>query len=211
LQEYTVLEIELLLRSQLVKEALSSILTAAGFSVLHERGNRSDRVIAVIDIDDCREPELVAAHRLKGDGVVGLASAASDLLDLDGDQIALLSGILTYDLSADAFVRSLRLICAGERVFPRDLTPGRRLPAPSSGDEAHHDGSRLSPREREVLSHLLAGNPNKVIARHLGTAEATVKVHLKNLLRKINVDNRTQAAVWALANLPELKPAPRGT
>jgi two-component system nitrate/nitrite response regulator NarL len=41
--------------------------------------------------------------------------------------------------------------------------------------------------------------------------EATVKVHLKSVLRKIRVENRTQAAIWALANLPELGDTPRGS
>jgi two-component system nitrate/nitrite response regulator NarL len=61
-----------------------------------------------------------------------------------------------------------------------------------------------------VLLQVVEGHPNKVIAWHLGMAEATVKVHLKNVLRKIKVDNRTQAAIWALANMPELKPTPPG-
>jgi DNA-binding NarL/FixJ family response regulator len=57
---------------------------------------------------------------------------------------------------------------------------------------------------KEILSHLLAGHSNKLIARELGITEATVKVHLKSVLRKIGADNRTQAAIWALANLPEI-------
>jgi two-component system, NarL family, nitrate/nitrite response regulator NarL len=55
---------------------------------------------------------------------------------------------------------------------------------------------------------LVAGHSNKLIARHLGITEATVKVHLKSVQRKIRVENRTQAAIWALANLPELKANP---
>ena len=202
------LKIELLLRARLIREALSSTLMAAGFSVLRERDGHDDHVTVIIDVYDCKEPEVIGAHRVSGDKVVVLASEA-DALDVDDEQIAQLSGILTYDLSAEAFLRSLRLICAGERVFPRDLAPGRRLPPPP-GSEAQSDGNRLSPREREVLSHLLAGHANKVIARQLGTSEATVKVHLKNLLRKIKVGNRTQAAIWALSNLPEFQATPRG-
>jgi two-component system, NarL family, nitrate/nitrite response regulator NarL len=66
----------------------------------------------------------------------------------------------------------------------------------------------LSLQEKEMLSHVLEGHPNKVIARHLGVTEAAAKVHLESLLRKIKVDNRTQAAIWALANLPELNANP---
>jgi DNA-binding CsgD family transcriptional regulator len=62
----------------------------------------------------------------------------------------------------------------------------------------------LSLREKELLFQLLEGHPNKVIAQYLGATEASAKVHLKRLLRKIDVDNRTQATIWALRNLPDL-------
>ena len=55
-------------------------------------------------------------------------------------------------------------------------------------------------REREILQHLVMGASNKLIANRLGITEATVKVHLKTLLRKIDVNNRTQAAIWAMNN-----------
>jgi two-component system, NarL family, nitrate/nitrite response regulator NarL len=56
----------------------------------------------------------------------------------------------------------------------------------------------FSDRERQILGCLVRGQSNKVIARELGIAEATVKVHVKGLLRKLRTSNRTQAAVWAL-------------
>jgi DNA-binding CsgD family transcriptional regulator len=57
-----------------------------------------------------------------------------------------------------------------------------------------------SPREVAVLTQLIRGDSNKRIARNLGITEATVKVHLKSLMRKIGVTNRTQAAMWATSN-----------
>jgi two-component system, NarL family, nitrate/nitrite response regulator NarL len=113
-------------------------------------------------------------------------------------------------MPSDAFVQSLRLISAGERVFPSGLGLDIRPQAPSAGTEPGRGGSQLSPREREILSHLVTGHSNKAIARDLGITEATVKVHLKSVQRKIRVDNRTQAAIWAMANLPGLDPSPRG-
>ena len=59
-------------------------------------------------------------------------------------------------------------------------------------------GLELSERETQILQYLIEGYANKLIARRLDIAEATVKVHIKGLLRKINVSNRTQAAIWAL-------------
>jgi two-component system nitrate/nitrite response regulator NarL len=63
----------------------------------------------------------------------------------------------------------------------------------------------LTPREREILARLAAGQSNKQIGQQLRISEGTVKVHLKHAFRKINVRNRTQAALWVLENglLPE--------
>ena len=55
-----------------------------------------------------------------------------------------------------------------------------------------------SDREWEILRCLASGSSNKAIARELSIAETTVKVHIKSLLRKLGVSNRTQAAIWAL-------------
>jgi two-component system, NarL family, nitrate/nitrite response regulator NarL len=56
----------------------------------------------------------------------------------------------------------------------------------------------LSDREKQILRCLVRGQSNKVIARELGIAETTVKVHIKSVLRKLRAANRTQAAIWAL-------------
>ena len=58
----------------------------------------------------------------------------------------------------------------------------------------------LSPEERALLSNVLQGNTNAVIAQQLGITEAAAMGRLHRLLRKIGVQNRTQAAIWALAN-----------
>ena len=67
---------------------------------------------------------------------------------------------------------------------------------------AHHSDFggdiKLSDRERQILACLARGESNKAIARHCYVAETTVKAHLKAILRKIGVQNRTQAAVWAI-------------
>jgi two-component system nitrate/nitrite response regulator NarL len=73
----------------------------------------------------------------------------------------------------------------------------------------------LSPREEEILKSVVRGHSNKIIARTCGVADATIKVHMKSILRKICVANRTQAAIWALGHgygtdanypLPEIRP-----
>jgi two-component system nitrate/nitrite response regulator NarL len=56
----------------------------------------------------------------------------------------------------------------------------------------------LSERERQIIDGLVKGQPNKTIARVCGITEATVKVHMKAILRKVPCSNRTQVAIWAL-------------
>jgi two-component system nitrate/nitrite response regulator NarL len=70
------------------------------------------------------------------------------------------------------------------------------LPGAPAGTAARGVGN-LSPRETQILRCLTQGVSNKLIARELGLSEATVKVHLKAILRKVKVGNRTQAAIWA--------------
>ena len=86
---------------------------------------------------------------------------------------------------------------------------GRRETA-AAADEASEPASEvasgsdpvsdLSPREASILRWLVEGHSNKSIARKIDIAEATVKVHVKAILRKIRVHNRTQAAIWAMSN-----------
>ena len=66
----------------------------------------------------------------------------------------------------------------------------------------------LSERERQVIDGLIKGESNKTIARAFGIAEATVKVHMKAILRKVPCSNRTQVAIWALEHI-DLFRAPR--
>ncbi|HYH17761.1 MAG TPA: response regulator transcription factor [Azospirillum sp.] len=111
-------------------------------------------------------------------------------------------GFLMKDISIEALAQSLRLVMMGEKVLPSDLAAllisgrmngngGSDLPTLRKG---------VSHREAQILRHLLNGESNKAIALRLNITEATVKVHLKSLLRKINASNRTQAAIWGLNN-----------
>jgi len=109
---------------------------------------------------------------------------------------------LLKNISPEALKQSLKLVLLGEKVFPTRLA----ALLVSGQVEAHRplaasaDLEGLSERELQILRCLLNGHPNKVIAKKLNITEATVKVHLKGVLKKINAANRTQAAIWALNN-----------
>ncbi|UWU73919.1 response regulator transcription factor [Bradyrhizobium huanghuaihaiense] len=115
--------------------------------------------------------------------------------------------------SCDAFIKSVELVTMGETVFPPAflwfaLDGNREREGESTQcDQNEHAilvapedaiSPQLSPRERAILSCLIEGDSNKGIARKIDIAEATVKVHVKAILRKIRVQNRTQAAIWGM-------------
>jgi two-component system nitrate/nitrite response regulator NarL len=128
--------------------------------------------------------------------------------------------LLKNEISPDQLLKSLELVLLGAVVIPPGLKSlkdpmqlqldaipaGQHLETvsvfgqpPPAGDAAQMDDvGRLSNREQTILKQLTQGASNKQIARDLNIAEATVKVHVKSLLRKIHVSNRTQAAMWAI-------------
>ena len=111
-------------------------------------------------------------------------------------------GYLLKSMSSGAFEQSLNLVMTGEKVFPTELAHlliSNRFVTKSKSVRAGN-GNDLSGRELEILSCLVNGNSNKVIANSLNITEGTVKVQLKTILKKIDVRNRTQAAIWALQN-----------
>ena len=108
-------------------------------------------------------------------------------------------GYLVKAISCAPLAGALRLIAMGEKVMPSEVAASLTHSIPqimlSAGERL--SGTPVSDRETEILRCLLDGDPNKVISRRLGIAEATVKVHIKAILRKLRVQNRTQAAIWA--------------
>ena len=127
-------------------------------------------------------------------------------------------GYLRDAISSQTFIRVIELIVEDETILPpefiRSLREGRDAArdsfcgehdpeAPCESDETKNEGARikLSAREDSILRGLVDGAPNKVIAQKLHITEATVKVHVKAILRKIRVKNRTQAAIWASKHL----------
>jgi len=121
-----------------------------------------------------------------------------------------LDGYCPSNMKPRAMVKALELVMQGERFVPaavilRMLNEVRSVRQPRSEaailklpqcDEGSRL-SRLSERETQILRLLTQGSSNKLIARELGLAEATIKVHLKAILRKLRASNRTQAAIWA--------------
>lgn len=109
-------------------------------------------------------------------------------------------GYLLKDCTPDELVRAIRVVYDGEGLL-----------APTMAAKVMHEFARtqqtqelaavlnpLTQREVEILQHVTAGLANKEIAVQLGISERTVKNHLSNIMEKLHVNSRTQAAVYAL-------------
>ena len=108
-------------------------------------------------------------------------------------------GYLLNSISKDALIHSLTLILLGETVFPSSLAAAWVASGLSGSAALDLQRMRdLTQREIDILERLTEGASNKLIARRLGITESTVKIHMKSLIRKLGVSNRTQAALWAI-------------
>ncbi|MBU3693515.1 MAG: two-component system response regulator NarL [Rhodocyclaceae bacterium] len=107
-------------------------------------------------------------------------------------------GYLLKDMEPEDLVARVRQAVQGSVVLDGMvagiLTQALNAPQPPAL-------TSLTGRETEILAQLAEGLSNKEIARQLGISDATVKVHIKHLLRKLNMKSRLEAAVWALHNL----------
>jgi two-component system nitrate/nitrite response regulator NarL len=142
----------------------------------------------------------------------GRVVMVADRYCLNGSTAAFRAGANGYFVdvtSPDVFIKSIELVMMGETVFPPAFLPFAD-PKREHNNEGSDDHNRvavtpdkqiapqLSPREKLILRCLVEGDSNKRIARRINIAEGTVKVHIKAILRKIGVRNRTQAAIWGM-------------
>jgi two-component system nitrate/nitrite response regulator NarL len=204
------------------------------FAALAEDSVRAREVGLVIGIFDSHQETSEALLDLRGARsrfgeakVIVLTTSISSAL-LRAAVEASVEAVLTTDISPMVLQRAIDLVILGQRLLPAEMAEvldaaPLHLEVKQSAPHLSPDGKRamaLSPREHQILQQLVNGRSNKVIARELNITEATVKVHVKALLRKTQMANRTQAAIWALnarvqgrvkieEMRPETEPSPR--
>jgi DNA-binding NarL/FixJ family response regulator len=123
------------------------------------------------------------------------------------------AGVIAHSAGVEYTVAAVRLMLLGGYCLPPDAVPAAARPIacdaaeeakteplirdPGATDERASFRNGLTARERDVLRSLRSGHQNKIIAYELGISESTVKVHLRNIMKKLKASNRTQAAVGA--------------
>lgn len=107
-------------------------------------------------------------------------------------------GYLLKDMEPEDLLVALRQAASGKMVLSAELTPLLAANLRESRPTGERTLESLTPRERDIIKLIAEGLPNKMIARRLNITESTVKVHVKHLLKKMQLKSRVEAAVWML-------------
>jgi two-component system nitrate/nitrite response regulator NarL len=128
-----------------------------------------------------------------------MLTVSEDAEDLMACLRAGASGYLLKNVDAEFLVESIRRAARGESSMSPHMTSKlvRELHAATKAPDAACGKPPLSPREQEILRLVATGSSNKEVARALGVAESTVKIHVQHILRKLGLSSRVQAAVYA--------------
>jgi DNA-binding NarL/FixJ family response regulator len=134
---------------------------------------------------------LRKAIQLAGEVPVAILTSGPSPRMLDEIMDCGAAGIVLKTTPVQSLPNAIRFMHSGEKYLPLALMRPQAQPAPATAN------GPLSAREMAVLTHLADGKQNKGIARELGLAEATVKMHVAAVCRKLGARNRTQAVVLA--------------
>jgi two-component system nitrate/nitrite response regulator NarL len=202
----------------LFRRGLVALLAADGrFAVVGEAGDASQALQVLATLAADRRPQVMLLDNHLP-GVRGVAALPSLLAAAPGLRVLMLTmsedehdlaaalkggacGYLLKSAEADelgvAIVRAMAGQSSVSEPMTAKLASAFRGSAPPPVDPIVDPIGELSPREREILVQIARGASNKEIARVLSIAEATVKVHVQHILRKLGLASRVQAAVYA--------------
>ena len=196
----------------LFREGLQRLLTRHEIDVITSVSNGADGLKAITDNEvdiillDLRMPDVSGIEVLKNIREIkkSLPVVMLTTSDDEKDLIEALrngaSGYLLKDMEPDDLVVALKDVLKGETIVAPNLV--QILAKFHQGDDSEINISNListlTPRESEILELLAEGQSNKLIAQNLGISDGTVKLHVKSILRKLEIHSRVEAAVIAV-------------
>jgi len=206
------MKVQLIDDHTLFRLGLKNLLERSGIDVVSAASTGQEGLDMVHDTKpdvillDMRMPDmdgLEALKKLRDAGVtapISMLTTSAEERDLVDSLRNGAQGYLLKDMDPEDLVAALHNIVKGETVVAPQLagTLARVLQGKSALPEKKTPLSTLTPREREIIEHLAFGQSNKVIARELGITDGTVKLHVKAILRKLEVSSRVEAAVIAV-------------
>ena len=208
----------LVCQNTLIRSGLGQLLSGTPFIISDEPPEHASDMptLCLIHADQVTADMAETVERLKGQRPVARVVLLADNMEpavLMAAFQAGLDGLCLTAMAREPLIKALELVMLGETFVPAATSiallqrtharPGAEAGTLSTQSSAEDYSSvrRLSDREAQILRCLTQGASNKLIARDLGLAEATVKVHIKAILRKVKAANRTQAAMWAQQHL----------
>lgn len=194
----------------LIRAGLAALLEgSADIEVVGEAGDGAEAV----EVSRATEPDVILMD-LSMPVMDGIAATRRVLAERPQAQVLVLTSFSERTRVRDALAAGAigyllkdtppQEVLAGIRAAMRQGSPlDPRVARTLLVDGPALPGGQLSRREREVLRLVARGLPNKQVGRALGITERTVKVHLGNVFRRIGVQDRTSAALWAREHLPD--------
>ena len=196
----------------LFRMGLQELLERRGIEVVGSAGDGGHGCALTRELNpdvvllDVRMPDMdghQVLQEIRSDGLsvpVVMLTTSQEETDLLRSLRSGAQGYLLKDADPDQLIDSLREILAGHTVVAPDMTGvlARVVQGEPPVERKVTRFSELTPRERQILCHLAEGQSNKVIARELGISDGTVKLHVKSILRKLQVHSRVEAAVLAV-------------
>lgn len=140
---------------------------------------------------------LMALRAAGVDGRIVILTVSDSPEDLIAAIRAGADGYLLKDMEPEALLAHIREALFGRMVISESLNSLLAQALREETQAANRSLGALTAREQAILRCLAQGLPNKLVGRELGITEGTVKVHVKNLLKKLGFRSRVEAAVWA--------------
>jgi DNA-binding NarL/FixJ family response regulator len=194
----------------LFRDGIVSLLEAGGYEVVGQFGDGRSAVEAALRLRpdivlmDVTMPGLTGVDALRQiraewpEARVVILTAADDEDTLIKAAEAGAAGYLLKSLKADEFLDMLAGLERGEAAMTRQTTARLMEGLRRAAQVAASAPDALTPQEIRLLQYLASGLSNKAIAQAMGLSENTIKYHLKNVLQKLNLHNRTEAAAYAI-------------
>jgi two-component system nitrate/nitrite response regulator NarL len=184
----------------------SDVVEAGSLEELFARAEATPRLKVDLVLLDLYMPGMEDGHGISAvvtalpETPVALMSGGAGTQDVKQAIAAGARGFLPKTMASELFAMAISMILAGGTYIPaemmQDTTAASNDGRPNSAS-GNGFAASLSPRERQVLVRLSSGASNKEIGRDLSLAEVTVKLHVRQILRKINARNRSEAASMA--------------